>query len=66
MSNAHEYRWLREHRASLVLFYLQCLFFVMALACMILIVWNPLNWLQIAVTIVLLLLAGAACKSGRQ
>lgn len=60
-----DYEWKRRHRELSALFYLQLLFFTAALACMIAIVWNLTDWIRIAVMVVLLLFAGAACKSGR-
>jgi uncharacterized membrane protein len=60
-----DYEWKRHHRQQSALFYLQLVFFTAALACMIAIVWNLSEWIRIAVMVVLLLFAGAACKSGR-
>jgi hypothetical protein len=65
MSSPHEYKWKRDHREEMTLLYLSIIFFTAALACTIAIVWNPTYWVQIAVTDVLLLVAGAACKGGR-
>jgi hypothetical protein len=61
-----EYDWRRDHYREVWLTILQYVFFIAALACMIVIVWNLSEWIQIAVTGVLLLFAGAACKSGRR
>lgn len=44
---------------------LQYLFFSLMLVCIIILVWFPSHWVQIVGTAVLLLIAGAACKSGR-
>lgn len=66
MITPRDYEWKRQDRQQSVLFYLQIIFFTAALACMIAIVWNLSDWIRIAVTVVLLLFAGAACKSGRQ
>ncbi len=44
---------------------LQYVFFTLALACMIALIWFFTWWLQIAGTTLLLLIAGAVCKSGR-
>jgi energy-coupling factor transporter transmembrane protein EcfT len=57
--NIHELRELGLRR-------LQYLFFILFLLCIIAIVWLPTMWAQIAGTAVLLLIAGAACKSGRE
>jgi hypothetical protein len=56
----------RHGYIQLLLIHLQYIFFTSALACMIVIVWMPMYWLQAAVTVVLLTIAGSVCKSGRQ
>ena len=45
---------------------LQYFFFIAFLACMIAVVWVPLMWFQLVGTAVLMLIAWAACKSGRE
>lgn len=45
---------------------LQYLFFILVLVCIIVLIWFPANWGQIVGTAVCLLVAGAACKSGRE
>lgn len=57
--NIHELRELGLRR-------LQYLFFILALVCIIVLVWFPEKWAQIVGTAVLLLIAGVACKSGRE
>lgn len=57
--NIHELRLLGLRR-------LQYLFFILFLVCIIMLIWFPGYWLQIAGTAVCLLVAGAACKSGRE
>lgn len=56
----------RYEMAQLWLMRLQYIFFIAVLACMIVIVWMPMYWLQAAVTVVLLTIAGSVCKQGRQ
>jgi len=60
-----EYAWRREHGRQVWLTILQYLFWIAAVGVMIALIWNPLNWIQIVATVVLLLFAGGACKSGR-
>jgi hypothetical protein len=57
--NIHELRLLGLRR-------LQYFFFILALVCIIVLIWYPGNWLQIVITAALLLVAGALCKSGRE
>jgi len=66
MTTPRDYDWRRDHSNQVWLAILQYVFFIAALACMIAIVWNLSEWIRIAVTVVLLLFAGAACKSGRR
>lgn len=56
----------REHRRLVLLLTLQYIFWTVMLACMIALIWNPIHWIQIVATVVLLLFAGGACKSGRR
>lgn len=56
--NIHELRELGLRR-------LQYLFFILFLLCIIMLIWFSGYWLQIVGTAVCLLVAGAACKSGR-
>lgn len=56
----------REHHRLVWLLVLQYIFWVAMLACMIALIWNPIHWMQIVATTVLLLFAGGACKSGRR
>lgn len=52
-------------RQALWLAGLQYLFLLAFVACMIVLIWMPGYWLQLAGTAVTLLIAGAVCKSGR-
>jgi len=55
----------REHARQVWLTTLQYIFWVAMVGCMIALIWNPIYWIQIVATTVLLLFAGGACKSGR-
>lgn len=65
MLNPYEYDVRRAHLSKLWLMTLQYVFWTASVGCMIILIWNPLNWLQIVATAVLLLFAGGACKQGR-
>lgn len=55
----------REHRRLVTLMLLQYIFFIGVLACMIVLIWCPEKWIQLAVTSALLIIAGSVCKSSR-
>lgn len=63
--NNYELGWKRDYRTKMLFLYLQVIFLSLGLGCMIAIAWIPANWIQLAVTAVLLLLAGATCRHGR-
>lgn len=65
-SYEHSYQMHRTQVSHFWLMTLQYIFLTVAIACIIAIVWFPERWIPAAVTAVVLLIAGAACKSGRQ
>lgn len=62
----HGYTQHRQAVSHMWLLILQYIFFTAAIVCIIMGIWNPVIWIQAAVTAVVLLFAGAVCKSGRQ
>lgn len=65
-SYEHSYRTHHQFVSRYWLMTLQYIFFTVAVACIIVLAWFPAIWIPAAVTTVVLLLAGAVCKSGRQ